>query len=403
MNPLKVVQDLPPKLKKFVLTFSFLYFIYYFNFFWLIQNVYILNHGIGFTKLSIILAIWSVSIILFEIPSGILADKLGKKPVIIFSKLSFFIGITVFALFPNFWGFILGVITFGIHESFISGAQESLLYDNLKDYGKENLFGKLIALATTFREIGLGSGVLIAGFVTQIGIKYNLIGSIIIAFLGLMTSLLLTEGRNHIKSKEVEYLKHFKESLIIIKNNVNLVRIVLFSITTITAYAVISEYFVPSLNKLGASYILIGLIAAIEAIFFAVGSIISQKISFISKKYLYILLSIFMSFFFLVISIATLPAVLIGFLILRTIKAISEIETVDDWQSHVDGGRRATTISVNSFIKNIVYISFGLLFGKIADIFGLFKGFYLVAALSFSFLILSSFIRTPKNTKILSK
>lgn len=388
-----ILRSLPPQLRRSVSTFSFLYFIYYFNFFWLIQNVYILNHGINFTQLSIILAIWSVCVLLLEVPSGILADSFGKKPIIFLAKFAFLIGILIFILMPNFLGFVLGVISFGIHESFISGAQESLLYDNLKDYRKENLFGKVLAFATTMREIGLGSGVLIAGFITQIGIKYNLIGSVIIAFLGLLTAMFLTEGKSHSRSEEVRYFRHFKESFTVIAGNFNLMRITLFSITVMTAYVVISEYFVPSLNKLGVSFTAIGFWAALEAMFFSLGSYLSQKLVFIKKKTLYFILAVLMGLFLLVISLATTPAVIIGFMILRSVKAISEIVTMDDWQNYVSDSQRATTISINSFLKNVVYIFVGLLFGRVADTFGLFKGFYLVAGLTLVYLLVLPLFR----------
>jgi len=66
------------------------------------------------------------------------------------------------------------------------GAQESLLYDNLKDYKEEKHFSKLLAIATTAREIGLGSGVLIAGFITNISEQYNLIDQLLLRLLVLL-------------------------------------------------------------------------------------------------------------------------------------------------------------------------------------------------------------------------
>ena len=334
---------------------------------------------------------------LLEIPSGILADKVGKKPTVVFAKFAYLIGIIIFSVFPNIWGFVAGVIAFGVNESFMSGAQESLLYDNLKDFGKEKLFGRILAMATTTREFGLGFGVLIAGFVTQIDVRYNLIGSIILATLGVLIAILLNEGRSHLQSEEVNLLKHFKDSVKVIFSNTKLARILLFSITVISAYLVISEYFVPSLDKLGISYVSIGILAALEAIFFSLGSLISQKISRFDAGIVYSLLSIIMGIFLLVITKANPWSVIVGFMVLRIVKAIAEIYSMADWQKYVSSDQRATTISINSFSENVIYIFFGILFGNIADKYGLFNGFYLAAAIAFSYLGLMSILNTVKK------
>lgn len=397
------LRDFPPPLKRFIFLFSLMYFVYYFNFFWLIQNVYILNHGINFTNLSIILAVWSACILLLEIPSGILADKVGKKPTVVYAKSAYLIGIIIFALFPNLLGFVIGVIAFGVNESFMSGAQESLLYDNLKDFGKEKYFGKILAIATTIREFGLGSGVLIAGFITQIGVRYNLIGSVALAALGVLVAFSLNEGRSHSKSEETKLFRHFKDSVRLIFGNSKLTRITLFSITVISAYLVISEYFVPSLEKLGISYVSIGILAALEAMFFSLGSFISQKISKFDAGIVYLVLSATMGAFLLIISKANPWMVIIGFMVLRIVKAIAEIYSMADWQKYVSDDQRATSISINSFSENIIYIFSGILFGKIADKYGLFNGFYLAAAIAFSYLgimFILDMIKRERNGQI---
>lgn len=393
------LKDFPCPLRRFIVLFSLMYFVYYFNFFWLIQNVYILNHGINFTNLSIILAVWSACILILEIPSGVLADKVGKKPTVVLAKIAYLIGIIIFALLPNLLGFLIGVIAFGISESFMSGAQESLLYDNLKDSGKEKLFGKILAIVTTIREFGLGSGVLIAGFVTQIDIKYNLIGSIVLAIMGVSIAILLTEGKSHSRSEEIKLFKHFRDSVRIILGNRQLIRITLFSVTVVSSYLVISEYFVPSLDKLGISYVSIGILAALEAMFFSLGSFISQKISRLDAGFVYLILSIVMGVFLLIITGANPWMVIMGFMILRVAKAIAEIYSMSDWQKYVNDDRRATTISINSFSENVVYIFSGILFGKIADQYGLFNGFYLAAAIAFSYLLIMFMLNMIKRER----
>jgi len=338
--------------------------------------------------------------LLFEIPSGSLADKFGRKSIIVFGKFSFLLAILFAVFIPSFLGFIFCVIAMGIHEASISGAQEALLYDNLKDVKLENSYGKLLAVATTCREIGLGSGALIAGFITQISLRYNLTGSIIIAILGFVASFFLFESKTRQLSQETKLLIYAKESIKKIKNNINLKKLLFFNLTVMVAYPVISEYFVVSLKTLNAPYSLIGIIAVAESLFFSVGSFISQKFNFTKTKNAYLWLSILMSFFFILISTGKILIVIIGFLILRTIKATAEIVSSNDWQKEVESKERATTISVNSFAKNGNYIIFSILFGYLADKVGLFKSFLMPALLSLFFLIFPLFARKLEKDKL---
>ena len=355
--------------------------MYYFNFFWLIQNVYILKHGISFTKLSVILVLWTISMMVLNIPSGVVADRFSRKWTIVAGKLAFLVGISIFALFPSFIGFTIGVLLFGVHEAFIAGAQEAILYDTLKDHRKEHLFGKVTAIATTSREVGLGLGLLIAGFVTQISIGYNLVGSVCLAAIGVAISIMLTETRSHTASDQGKYLHHLRQSVTAIQKSYQLKRIVLFSATVLAAYLVITEYFVVALKAVHLSYVSVGFLAAIEACFFTVGSFLSQRIHAEDRGHVYLVLAILMSAFLLVIAQGAALLVIVGFLALRTVKAVGEIITTTDWQEYVESKHRATSMSANSFIQSMVYVLFGLVFGKIADTSGLFHGFYLAAVL----------------------
>lgn len=379
----------PKQVKAITVLFSLLQFFYYFNFFWLIQNVYFLQNGITYTQLSILLGVWSLVIIILEIPSGIVADKFGRKPVIVIGKLAFLLGIISFVVMKSFPGFIIGMIFWGIHQSFISGAQEALIFDELKSKKQEVLYKNVLSIATISREIGLGTGVLIAGVVTHMNISYNLIGSIVIASLGFGCSLLLPNAKVTEKSAETKFIELVASSKSVISTNLSLKRIILFSLSVIVSYQVISEYFVVTLRNFNLDYRVIGILAFFEMVFFSFGTFISSKITKNKYDKTYIILSFVMAALITVITTRSLILVIAAWMGLRIMKAISEIISNSDWQSRIESSARATTTSFKSFAENIVYIPLAVLFGFIADKTSLFTAFYLIAITAFVYILIS--------------
>jgi MFS family permease len=357
-------------------------FLWYFNFFWLIQNIYFLEKGMSFTQVSLLLGAWSLGTLILEIPSGIAADLWGRRNTLLISKCAFLGGLVFFIAMPSFWGFMAGMMMWAVNESFMSGAEEALVYDFLKENEAQSNFTMLLTIGALSREIGLGLGVLLAGFITHMGLEFNLLGSLVIGFLGIVPILFMKEPAQVTQSSELKFIHIFKEALHQIIYSISLKRIVLYSITTMLVYKVVSEYFTVSLNQLNISFQLIGVLAFLEMLFFALGGLLVHRIKHIANNTVYIVLTILSVGLLSFISLGSVAAVIVGFMLLRTIKAIGEIVMQGDWQKRITSESRATTTSFISFSSNVVYVIVAFLFGKSADVFGLFPSFLLMAVLS---------------------
>jgi MFS family permease len=382
---------IPVAARKITLVYVLLQFFYYFTFFWLIQNVYFLEQGINYSQLAILLGVWSITTVVLEIPSGLLADRFGRKRVIIIGKLAFFMGILTFALLRTFPGFLLGMVFWGIHESFISGALEALVFDELKSQKNEGKFKDILALATVSREVGLGVGVLIAGFVTQISMSYNVVASLVITFIGFCITFFLPNPKM-IAESESELLEvSFSVALKQILSKQVLVRLVLFSITVMLSYQVITEYVVFSLKDLGLNYIAIGIFAFVEMLSFSIGAYFAGRVNTKIYRNVFALLSIAMAIGMFLITTNVIYIVVAAWLFLRIVKAFSEVSSTADWQSSVRSSDRATTGSIKNLLTNILYIPAAFVFGVLADNYGLFSAFYFSAVISLIYLLSAPF------------
>ncbi|MCA9386303.1 MFS transporter [Candidatus Dojkabacteria bacterium] len=105
---------------------------------------YFLNH-ISLEQVAIVETFGILTGILTEIPSGAIADLLGKKRSLFIGGILTAIGGIVFILFQSFYGFLFGNIIGFWGFSFISGSLEAFSYDTLKDNNLEHEYSKIVS------------------------------------------------------------------------------------------------------------------------------------------------------------------------------------------------------------------------------------------------------------------
>nr|WP_319398046.1 MFS transporter [uncultured Carboxylicivirga sp.] len=97
-------------------------------------------HDLGFSveQSFRLKAIYSVAIVIFEIPSGYAADVLGRKRTLIIGSILGTLGFAIYSFSASFYAFAAAELILGIGQSFISGSDSALLYDSLKADGREH-------------------------------------------------------------------------------------------------------------------------------------------------------------------------------------------------------------------------------------------------------------------------
>ena len=98
-----------------------------------IITVFYTTHGLSLHEIFLIQAIFSISVVLFEVPTGYFADVMWRRKSIIVWLILGALGMGVYCLATWFYGFLLAEITLGLGSSFLSGADTALLYDTLLD------------------------------------------------------------------------------------------------------------------------------------------------------------------------------------------------------------------------------------------------------------------------------
>jgi len=203
-------------------------------------------------------------VFVLEIPTGAIADKVGRKYSLALGAAIGTIAALVYGSIPHFSVFLLGEFLFAISLSLISGAGEALLFDSLKEQGRENestsMFGKAhaVGLAALLFSAPLGS-VLADSFDLNAPMLFTAIPSLLAALViwGVEEPSVHSE-----KSESKRYLDIVKEGSLYFLKHEKLRRLAIDAIgVSAAAYFVIWLY-QPILLQLGVNVSLFGLVHA---------------------------------------------------------------------------------------------------------------------------------------------
>lgn len=131
---------------------SFTLFRVFFSarFYYPVYALLFLDFGLTLGQFALLNAIWAATIVLLEVPSGALADTVGRRNLLILAGICMLLEMVVLLVAPIGGGgwlfafFVLNRVLSGAAEAAASGADEALAYDSLKAAGLEGQWGKVL-------------------------------------------------------------------------------------------------------------------------------------------------------------------------------------------------------------------------------------------------------------------
>ncbi len=105
--------------------------------------VFFADTGLSGAEISLLFVIWSAVGIVAEVPSGALADRFSRRWSLVAASVLQAVGYVVWVTAPEFAGFAVGFVLWGLGGALISGAFEALLYDGLAAAGEQERFARV--------------------------------------------------------------------------------------------------------------------------------------------------------------------------------------------------------------------------------------------------------------------
>src|SRR3989338_9896113 len=100
-------------------------FLYSLSFFGAISIPFFLDWGkLNYAQIFLIQLWFSFWLFILEVPTGVIADKIGRKMTLILSGFTASLGALLYGLFPNIYLFLLAELVFAIGMALRGGADK---------------------------------------------------------------------------------------------------------------------------------------------------------------------------------------------------------------------------------------------------------------------------------------
>ncbi|PTL58550.1 MFS transporter [Paraconexibacter algicola] len=134
------------------------------------------DHGLSTAEISSLLAIWSVTGFVLEVPSGVWADVVSRRRLLTLAPLLSGAAFGLWVAAPSYPVFALGFVLWGAQGALQSGALEALVHDELERQGHADRYAELLGRATACGTVASATAIGLAAPAFALG-GFGLVGA----------------------------------------------------------------------------------------------------------------------------------------------------------------------------------------------------------------------------------
>lgn len=330
------------------------------------------SNGLSMKDIMILQAIYSIAIVVLEIPSGYMADVIGRKKTLIIGAMFGAIGFTTYSFSYGFAGFLIAEIILGIGQSCISGADSAMLYDSLLEKGKENTYTRYEGRITSLGNIAEATAGILGGLLAGITLRIPYFAQSFVAFIALPAALTLVEPSRKIPLIKAGFLEIVRIARFALFQNRPLRRNILFSAITGTATLTMAWFAQPFFEYSSIDIVWFGLLWTSLNLTVALTSYNAHRIeSFLGQRRSILFIALLIPGGYLALSRFHLPTGLIILYIFYLIRGYAT-PVLKDYINRITASHiRATVLSVRNFIIRLLFALTGPLLGWMKDVYSL--------------------------------
>ncbi|MEE4021760.1 MFS transporter [Gordonia sp. PKS22-38] len=118
--------------------------------------------GLSPAAISSLFVLWSVCSFVFEIPTGILADRVPRRPLLLIGPLVTAAGFALWTWWPSYAAFAAGFVLWSAGSALRSGTMEALVYDTLAAHGLALRYAQVAGRMRAMSALGVLLGTMLA-------------------------------------------------------------------------------------------------------------------------------------------------------------------------------------------------------------------------------------------------
>lgn len=351
------------------------------------------SYALGMSLFSVAM----VSSALFEVPTGVFSDYIGRKKTMILGAVCAVLSITFYAIGMNYWILFIGALFEGLQRAWYSGNNEALLYETLSNSNRKDDYDHYLGKTSAMFQIAAAVGIIIGGFIAVWSFQIVMWLSVIPQLICLIISFLILEPVR-LNDQSSNIYAHLITATKKIWTNRKLRLLSAYSIQGFAVGEATYQFrgaFVNSLWPIWA----VGFSKVLSSIGAAVSYWYSGRLIRKVGAYRILLIS---AIYGKIINIGSVALVTVASPVLISSTSlfygVSQIANSKLMQREFTDGQRATLGSINSFMGNLAFGVFAVILGIFADKFGPTKALLFAYVISLPSLIINwSLLKNNKN------
>lgn len=128
-------------------------------------------NGLNSTQIFTVQAIFHLAVLALEVPSGYLADVIGRRRTLIVGSLFFPLGLAVYAAGRSFAAFVAAETLLAVSVGMRSGCDSALLFDSLKQLGREDEYKRFEGRGALLGRLGTAVSSLAGGWLAAVFLR----------------------------------------------------------------------------------------------------------------------------------------------------------------------------------------------------------------------------------------
>lgn len=347
-----------------------LHFFVGFVFWYGIEKIFLADElHVGPTGIAVIVTLYTVMTLFLDVPASVIADRLGRKRMLVFSVICFILANLILGGSVSFAMYLAGTVMWALFTVSYGGIFEAILFDSLKQEKRERMFQKVDAWSRLFFMLGLAFSSLFSGLISDyLSLRGVYFISIIPLILALITLAYIKEPSVHHDDESAEesmrkgYMAHLLDAFRIVWRS---------RVLRLIAFAMIIMFFIqtPMYEFIQYVYIvlfhtpaLVGIFGGLGCFMLAIGFYVAIKRAF-NPRTLFLVTGI--SVIMVALLANNLSLIFLTILFIGVAMLENALQT--ELQHATSSRTRASVTSAVYFAGNVLIVPFIFIFGAIAE------------------------------------
>ena len=151
--------------------FIFFRVLYNSRFYYPVLAVFFIDIGLSAMDYTLLNFTWALAIVFTDLPAGVMADRIGRKPLVVTAALFMVVEMLLLCLAPLNGGVLLFAcclanrVLSGMSEGMANGADEALVFDSLSECKNGDKWPKVLEKLMRWQGVGMVIAMLVGGAV----------------------------------------------------------------------------------------------------------------------------------------------------------------------------------------------------------------------------------------------